>query len=176
MTIASIVRKFIFGVLITFIVLYIAFIGHGHYQDYMREAFAHMRFHAPNWALVAQQSVAIKLHLAGAVLAFGVGIVQFVGPKGTTAHRILGWAWVVFMGTVAISSIFIRSLNHGQFSFIHIFTVITLINLPLLIYFARRKNIIGHKQTATGLFIGALIITAIFAFMPGRLMWEVFFG
>lgn len=176
MSSTSLLRQFIIGIVITLAILFLALWGKGDYITYMLGSLANIHPHAPDWAIIVKQSLAVKVHILGALFAFGIGVFQFVGPKGTTMHKILGWSWVIFMGTVAISSIFIRQLNNGQFSFIHILTVITLVNLPLLVYYARMKNIKAHKGAATGLFMGALIIAGLFAFMPGRLMWEIFFG
>lgn len=33
-----------------------------------------------------------------------------------------------------------------------------------------------HRRMMTGLFIGGLVIAGALTFLPGRLMWQVFFG
>ncbi len=108
--------------------------------------------------------------------AFAVGAIQIFGPKGTTLHRILGWTWVIFMMTVAISSLWIRIINHGQFSFIHLFSVLTLIMAPMLVYAARKHDVKRHSGIAIRLYAGALLIAGLFTFLPGRLMWQMVFG
>ncbi len=46
-------------------------------------------------ALLLQASPAIQIHAAAAAAAaFLLGVVQFALPKGTTRHRIAGWAFV----------------------------------------------------------------------------------
>ncbi|ESQ85750.1 hypothetical protein AEAC466_00835 [Asticcacaulis sp. AC466] len=132
--------------------------------------------HLPTLSLIGHVSPVIQIHLLAAVAAFVIGAVQIFGPKGTTLHRILGWTWVIFMMTVAVSSLFIKIINHGQFSFIHILSGLTLVTVPLLVYAARKKNIRAHKRYATNLYVGALLIAGLFTFMPGRLMWQMVFG
>ena len=136
--------------------------------------FAHP--HAPNFALLAHVSPVILIHLGFAVVAFVIGAIQIIGPKGTLAHRILGWSWVVMMLTVAVSSFFIHIINPSGFSLIHLLSVVTLIALPLAVYAARRHKVDMHSRIMTRLYVGALIIAGIFTFFPGRLMWAMFFG
>jgi uncharacterized membrane protein len=42
--------------------------------------------------------------------------------------------------------------------------------------FARRHNIRAHRRMMTGNFLFGLIVAGAFTFVPGRLMWRVFFG
>jgi uncharacterized membrane protein len=96
------------------------------------------------------------------------------GVKGTLRHRILGWLWVSAMAVTAIASLFIRDLNNGQFSFIHLLTGWTIIILPMAVFMARRHRVDVHKRMMTGLFVGGLLIAGAFTFLPGRLLWTVF--
>jgi len=118
----------------------------------------------------------IQLHAFAAIGALGLGIVQFVAPKGTIPHRMLGYIWVALMAVTAVAAIFIRQLNEGQFSWIHIFVPITLFGIVELSIRARRGLTGKHCASAIGLFFGALIIPGAFTFAPGRLMWDVFIG
>jgi len=138
------------------------------------EYFAHP--HAPNFAIIGEQPLVIQIHLLAAVCAFAVATIQIFGPKGTIPHRLLGWIWVIFMFTVAISSFFIQLINKGGFSFIHILSVLTLIGVPMLVLAARRHDVKNHRKHAINLYVGALLIAGIFTFLPGRLMWHIFFG
>lgn len=132
--------------------------------------------HAPDWALLARQPRVIQLHIAAALTALLLGTVQLVGIKGTGVHRLIGWTWVVAMLTVAISSLFIRQVNPGSFSLIHLLSGWTLIALPMALFAIRRGRVARHASGMTWTFIGGLIIAGAFTFLPGRLMWEVFFG
>lgn len=136
--------------------------------------FAHP--HWPDLTPFAEASLVIKVHLLAALVAFVIATIQIVGPKGTVPHRLMGWIWVIFMFTVAVSSFFIQLINPHGFSFIHILSAITLIALPLMVFAARRHDVKAHKHHAIQLYVGALLIAGTFTFMPGRLMWQVFFG
>lgn len=80
------------------------------------------------------------------------------------------------MATVAISSFFIRELNHGALSLVHLLSGWTVIILPMAVYAARRHEVAKHRGRMTGLFVGALVIAGLLTFFPGRLMWQVFLG
>ncbi|MBY0562636.1 MAG: DUF2306 domain-containing protein [Hyphomonadaceae bacterium] len=116
------------------------------------------------------------MHLLAALTALAIGIVLLIGVKGTAAHRALGWGWVAAMGVTAISSLFIRELNGGAFSFIHLLTGWTIVILPMAVFMARRHNVRAHSRMMTGVFVGGLIVAGLFAFMPGRLLFSVFFA
>lgn len=135
-----------------------------------------VRLHAPDWSLLAGQALVLQVHIAAAAIALVIGVVLLAGIKGTTLHRTLGWTWAIAMATVAISSIFIRNINDGAFSLIHLFTGWTIIILPMALYAARTHDIAAHRARMTGLFVGALLIAGMFTFFPGRLMWRVFLG
>lgn len=135
-----------------------------------------LRLHAPDWTLLAEQAPVLQIHIAAAVIALLIGVVLLGGIKGDGLHRTLGWTWALAMGTVAVTSIFIRLINDGAPSFIHLFTGWTLIILPMALYAARRHEVAKHRGRMTGLFVGALLIAGMFTFLPGRLMWRVFLG
>ena len=122
-------------------------------------------------------SPAIQLHAFGAVTAFVLGIVQLSAPKGTLPHRTLGWIWVLLMTFVSITAFWIHERQlWGPWSPIHLLAILTLIMLPLGVYFARRHMRIGHRTTMIGIFAGALVIAGLFTFVPGRIMHAVAFG
>lgn len=118
----------------------------------------------------------VQLHVITALSALGLGTVQLAAPKGTLPHRTLGYAFAILMLTVAITAIFIREINQGNFSFIHVFVPLTLLGLFGMIANARQMKTGKHRDAVMGLFFGALIVPGLFAFMPGRLMWQLFFG
>lgn len=118
----------------------------------------------------------IIIHSLAAFLAFGLGILMFVRKKGTKSHKMIGKVFAVLMAVTAFSAIFIRLINDGAFSFIHIFVIVTFVALFQTFYHIRKGNIAGHKSAVKGLFFGALLIPGALSFLPGRLMWVVFFG
>lgn len=132
--------------------------------------------HAPNLTPLFEASLAIQTHVAVVLAALVVGLYLLFGPKGRTAHRVLGWAWAIFMLVGAVSSLFIMEVSPGSFSFIHLFSLATLISVPLGVYAARRHNVNAHRGAMTGVFIGGLLVAGTLSFLPGRLMWRVFFA
>lgn len=136
----------------------------------------HIHPHLPDLALLAAAPPAIKLHIAAALTALLIGTVQLIGVKGTALHRVLGWSWVIAMATTAVTSLFIRELNHGSFSFIHLLSGWVIIALPMALWAARAARIRLHGRFMAGLFLGGLVIAGVLAFIPGRLMWRLFLG
>jgi uncharacterized membrane protein len=132
--------------------------------------------HAPRLDLLVQQPLKVQIHIAAALLAFSLGLVLFAAPKGTLPHRTLGWIWVVFMTTVAASSLFMTGLNGDAYSWIHMLSGYVLISLPAGVIAARRHKVLVHQRTMTGLFLGGMVIAGAFTFLPGRLMWRVIMG
>lgn len=121
----------------------------------------------------------IGLHLATAASAALLGPFILLRKKGDATHKMLGRTWAVLMLITAISSAFIRTPGAGiagtGFSFIHIFTVWTLVNLPLGVWAARTGRVRMHRGMMTGLYIG-LLIAGGFTFIPGRLLGNLVFG
>ena len=141
-------------------------------------AFNHFGFHPhlPNLALWATMKPQIQFHVLAAVSAFGVGLVMLVLPKGTGLHKTLGWGWVLVMAATAISSFFITGLNGDFWSIIHLLSGWTVVALPMAIYAIRNGNVAAHRRTMLGLYLGGLLIAGALAFIPGRLMYMMFFG
>nr|WP_314437524.1 DUF2306 domain-containing protein [uncultured Brevundimonas sp.] len=144
--------------------------------DEARLARLGFRLHAPDWRLMQEAGLVIQLHVVGALTALAIGTVLLVGVKGTRRHRILGWSWVAAMAVTATSSLFIHRINPGGLSVIHLLSGWTIISLPMAIYAIRRGKVQAHRRAMTGMFVGGLIVAGAFTFLPGRLMWAIFFG
>jgi uncharacterized membrane protein len=125
---------------------------------------------------ILKASTAIKIHVAAALVAFTLGLAMFALPKGKGLHKPMGWVWVVLMVTTALSSFFITGLMGDSYSPIHMLSGWTLIALPLALLAARRRQIANHRKGMEGLFMGGIFIAGLFTFLPGRLLWNVFFG
>lgn len=132
--------------------------------------------HAPDLSLVAAAPLAVKIHLTAALSALAIGVALMARVKGTGLHKTLGWTWVIAMGVTAVSSLFIRQLNHGHFSFIHLLSGWTIVGLPGAIYAIKRGKVGAHRRVMTGMFVGGLLLAGLFAFIPGRLLWTLFLG
>ena len=119
----------------------------------------------------------IQIHAFAAMAAFLLGIVQFIGRKGTIPHRSVGAIWVLLMLTVAISSFWIHEIRLvGPWSPIHLISIFTLVMLPLGVWRAHTHRVNAHKWTMISIFIGALVIAGLFTLLPGRIMNAVAFG
>ena len=119
----------------------------------------------------------VQVHVAAALIAFVLGIVQFLRPKGDARHRLLGWIWVLVLAAVALSSFGITEVaGPGNFSWLHGLSAYTLFGLVGGVIQARKGWVRAHRNSMIGLFLGAMVITGIFAFTPGRLMGHVVFG
>lgn len=134
-----------------------------------------VRPHLPDLSLVAASPIEIKLHLTAALVALAIGIVLLCGVKGNRLHKTLGWTWVVAMGVTAISSFWIHRLNPNGLSFIHFLSGWTVIGLPAAVFAIKRRKVAIHARAMTSMFVGGLVLAGLLAFLPGRLLFEVFF-
>ncbi|MEO0390363.1 MAG: DUF2306 domain-containing protein [Pseudomonadota bacterium] len=127
----------------------------------------------PLWA----EAPPIPSHAMAAFAALALGAAQFLLPKGTALHRGLGYAWILSMAYVALSSFAIYELRLiGPFSPIHGLSVLTLVSLVQAIRAARQGNIAQHQRIMRSLYFLALIVTGLFTLLPGRAMHTVVFG
>jgi uncharacterized membrane protein len=129
-----------------------------------------------NWHPLLAAPALYQAHAFIALFAFTLGLGQFVLPKGTLSHRVMGYVWIACMAVIALSSFGIQSLHRGSFSFIHVISLATLITLPFAVLHARRGRIRRHALAMIGLFVGALVIAGAFTLVPGRIMHDVVFG
>ena len=130
-----------------------------------------------NLAPLSNAALPIQIHAVAAMGAFALGAVQLWGVKGTARHRTLGYAWVALMLVVAVSSFWIQEIRLlGPWSPIHLLSTLTLVMLPLGVWYARRHKVRGHRLTMLGLFAGALVIAGLFTLVPGRIMHKVLLG
>jgi uncharacterized membrane protein len=87
---------------------------------------------------------------------------------------VFGWTWAAAMFSTAIATFFIRDMRDGQFSPIHIFSVMTLVGVPMALWLAR-MNVMSHARAMMGLYIG-IVFAGVTAFAPGRVIWDMFFS
>lgn len=121
------------------------------------------------------QNAVVVFHVITVVPCVPLGLYLLLAPKGTPMHRQLGKLWVALMVVTALSTLFIH--DGMRLSWIHIFVPITLRAAYLIVAKARRGDIVGHRKEIVGLFLGALMIPGIVAFViPGRLMNVMLLG
>lgn len=134
------------------------------------------RLKPPAFALLAAQPPALQIHIAAALTAVFVGAALMLRPKGVGLHKAMGWTWVAAMAVTAGSSFFLTGLNGERLSLIHLLSGWTAVSLPVAVVAIRRGDVARHRRTMTSLFFGGLLIAGALTFIPGRLMWRVFFG
>jgi uncharacterized membrane protein len=111
----------------------------------------------------------VVIHLATVVPAVPLGGYVLFRRKGDQLHRILGRIWVVLMLVTAISSFWL------SLSFIHIFSVLILVSVPLSLWRISKGDVVGHRRSMEGMYIG-LVVAGAFAFIPGRFLGTLLFG
>ncbi|GLR47460.1 membrane protein [Sphingomonas astaxanthinifaciens DSM 22298] len=118
------------------------------------------------------RETALAIHLATVIPAMPLGAFVLLTRKGTIRHRWLGGLWLALMLITAGVSIFIRNLNHGSFSPIHLLTLVTLISIPRAWAAARRRDFAAHRRHMLIFYTGSMLIAGFFTFLPGRTMWQ----
>lgn len=122
------------------------------------------------------QRGAVIAHLSTVLLALPLGISQLVLPKGTLRHRTLGYIWCALMVATAVVSFSFNTLAPKlPFSPIHIFSVITLVTVPGIIFAARTHRVEQHRRSVLLLMLGSLVIAGLFTFLPSRALGQLVF-
>ncbi|MEQ8816069.1 MAG: DUF2306 domain-containing protein [Thalassobaculum sp.] len=130
-----------------------------------------------NVAPVLSAAPAVLLHLVTVLPAAGIGAwLILASRKGALWHRRLGSLFLALMTVSAISAVFVREINHGGFSWIHLLIPVTLLGVGGGLIAARRHDVRRHKAAMLGLYLGALVIAGAFTLAPGRLLHRVLFG
>ena len=118
----------------------------------------------------------VFFHLLTAFSALLLGSVVLARRKGSTSHRVLGWTWVALMASAALASAFIRDYrlpNLFGFTPFHAFTLLVAVLLPRGIWLIHRGNVLGHRKTMRGLYIGACALAGVFTLLPGRFLGQL---
>ncbi|HYG28834.1 MAG TPA: hypothetical protein VD887_01325 [Allosphingosinicella sp.] len=118
----------------------------------------------------------VWLHLATIVAAVVLTPLMLLRRRGDRLHRRLGWVWAAAMALTALFSFGVRGINQGGFSLIHILSAWTLIQVPLIVWAARRHEHAKHRAAVRGMVIGALLVAGFFTFPFDRLMGHWLFG
>ena len=135
--------------------------------------------HAPTLGLLAEASMAIKIHLITLGIAALMALILISGVKGTRLHRALGFVFAGAMLTTGIVTLTIPpppGPNLLGFGPLHLFSLTALIGVPVSLWAARNHKAMLHARLMVGLTFGGLGIAGLGAFTPGRLVWRLFFG
>ena len=118
----------------------------------------------------------IWAHLATVLVALAITPAILWYPRGSRRHRILGYIWVGSLTITAVLTFWIRTINPGGFSVIHLISLFTLVMLPRVVLAARSHKIRQHRRAVRGLVIGALLIAGFFTLPFGRMLGSWLFG
>lgn len=118
----------------------------------------------------------VWVHLATMGTALVLTPVMLLRAKGTRSHRVLGWTWAAAMLATAGFSFLIRASNNGYFSVIHILSVCVAVQVPWLVWLARRRTVAGHHRAVRGPVVGALLVTGFVTFPFDRLLGHWLFS
>lgn len=120
----------------------------------------------------------IIIHLATVIPAIPLGGYVLWRKKGDALHRALGKFWVLLMLITAIVSFWIGDPGTGiggtGLSFIHIFSVLVLVSVPLGLWALKAGDLDGHQKAMQGMYIG-LVVAGLFSFIPGRILGTLAF-
>lgn len=117
-----------------------------------------------------EANLPIWLHLGTIMIALALTPTMLLRPRGDRLHRRLGRIWVAAMIATAALSFVVRNVNPGGFSFIHILSAWTLVQVPIILFSARAHNVIRHRRAVRGMVFGALLIAGFFTFPFNRML------
>lgn len=119
----------------------------------------------------------IQIHAFAAIMLIPLTLTIFSIRRGSPLHKKLGWAWIVGMGAVALSSFWVHEIRLiGPFSPIHLLSILTLATLTFAVIAIRSRNIRAHRLAMHSLIWGALVGAGVFTLLPGRIMYDVLIG
>ena len=114
-------------------------------------------------------STAVVFHLVTATPAMLLGAFVLWRKKGTVLHKFLGRLWVALMLMTAVGSFGIKS--SGQFSWIHILSVVTIVSVIAGLIAIRGHRREMHRRCMRGAYSG-LMIAFVFTLAPTRLVGQ----
>ena len=125
------------------------------------------------WSIVPPE---VWVHIVTIAVALALTPVMMLRRRGDVRHRRLGWIWVTAMILSALITFGIRHVNGGNFSFIHILSAWTLIQVPVIAWTARTHNVARHRRGVRAMVLGALLIAGFFTFPFNRLLGHWLFA
>ena len=118
----------------------------------------------------------VQTHIGAAVFAVRVGPLVVFRLRRDRWHKPIGYFWVLAMATLAVTSFFISGLRQGQFSPIHLLSILVLVGVAcgLLSISYRRSR--AHAIHLQALYVQAMLGSGLFTSLPGRMISRVLFS
>lgn len=111
-------------------------------------------------------------HFTLVFAAVPLAMIQIAMPKGTLPHRTIGYVWCALLIVSAIVSFAMHELT-GGFSPPHAFSIMTLVFVPLIVFFARTHRTMWHLGFVFTL-IMTMVLAGVLTFLPGRAIADMF--
>ena len=118
----------------------------------------------------------VQTHIGTAVFAVGIGPLAVFRRRRDGWHKLLGYFWVLALATLVVMSFFITGLRPGQFSAIHLLSILVLVSLARGLWLIRQRRIRAHAIQMQALYLKALSGAGLFTCVPGRMMSRVLFS
>lgn len=115
-------------------------------------------------------------HLFTIGLALALTPVMLLRRRGDRLHRLTGWVWSVAMFGTAVITLFVRVINPGHLSPIHLLSALTIVSVPLLVWRARSHRVAQHRRGVRTLVTAGLLLAGTLAFPFGRLLGRWLIG
>lgn len=113
-------------------------------------------------------SALVATHAFAALLSILLGARQVLAAKGGPTHRLVGRVWAVAMLYTAFSSFWIKELRPGEFSVLHVLSVVTIVSVALGVWNVRAGRVKAHVGNMAGAYIGLLFAFAFAVAIPSR--------
>ncbi|KXU83646.1 hypothetical protein CI15_24095 [Paraburkholderia monticola] len=112
----------------------------------------------------------VAVHIAAATLSVILGTAVLGSRNGSARHKWLGRLWAVTMLATALSSLDIRELDPGHFSWVHALSLLTFVSVGRGIWAIRQGNVRGHQFAMRGSFIGLIVAGIAALATPHRIL------
>lgn len=118
----------------------------------------------------------VQIHIIAGCVAILLGpVALYRRPRGL-AHKCAGYAWVMAMAGLALSSFAIHGFALvGPFSPLHMLALVTLWSLWMGLRHARAGRIGLHRRVFGNLYWYGVMVAGLFNFLPGRIINQAVF-
>lgn len=128
---------------------------------------------APEWSRVP---AIVWLHLVTIMVALALTPIILLRRRGDRQHRRFGRWWAGALFLTAFLSLFVQTSHPGHFSFIHLLSLFTLVQVPVIVWSARTHQVERHRRSVRAMVTGALLIAGFFTFPFNRLLGHWLLG